>query len=300
MTINNCSFLTIAYQGRANWKHYLLGWFICTGIVLTAMLPFVVVDAVRLDIPLDELNLEQVLQGNLQRTLLFSNIQAIGSLIGLYVIVNRLHRRAFLSLISADASIQWRRIACGFWAWLGPWVISIVVLGYLQPQQYIWVFNWSEWWPISLWTVISLILSAIANGFLFAYLFQAIGTVIRHPIRLTMVLGILGLLSWIVNEPSGIGLFVQMTYIWLVIWLTLKDDRLELALGLWLAWAVINWLVVGQTDLSSQIPGFFKFNDPKSDLIGQIAILIQAIVFYLICFGWPSHPFSLTADRKQA
>ncbi len=302
MSVNNCSFLTVARQGRSSWKRYLAGFFtifaITIGIGLLAIFSIGIADAIRAGVPFDGDSLNQTFYGSPQRFLLLSIVILGGTLIGLGVAMSRIHRRAFLTLISADRSIRWRRIAHSFVGWFGLWAINIIILAIIHPQRYVWTFDWAEWWPIALWSATFYIIGATFIIFFYSYTLQAIGSFIHKPILVSVVWSISGGLFYLSSdEPSGLWLVGVIVY-WLIAWLTLKDDRLELVIGIMLANAAIDWLVATPPGSLIQLPGFFTLANPAPDMVSLLTFLIQnALFLYPICFGWSSRPFSLTADR---
>lgn len=303
MSVNNCSFLTVARQGRSSWKLYLAGllliFAIIIGISLLVILPLGIADATRAGVPFDQDSLDQTFSGNPQRYLLTSTIAFGSILIGLGVAMSRIHRRAFLTLISADTSIRWRRIAHSFVGWFGLWAINIIILAIIYPQRYIWTFDWAEWWPIAPWSVTLYIIRATFNILFYSYTLQAVSSFIHKPILVSVVWSVSGGLFYLGSaEPSGLGLVVSIVHYWLIAWLILKDDRLELAIGIMLANAATAWLVATPPGSLIQLPGVFTLANPTYDIVGLLNVLIRSALFlYPICFGWASHPFSLTADR---
>ncbi|MEM1241253.1 MAG: hypothetical protein AAGI45_15550 [Cyanobacteria bacterium P01_H01_bin.26] len=300
MSANSCSFLTVARQGRSSWKRYLASFSIIFIILYSFIFILGILDAAWAGIPFGLDSLERTLyESGPQKMLLLLAVVSIGLLIGLGIVVPLIHRRNFLTLINADTSIRWQRIAHGFVGFFGLWAINVTVLAIIYPQRYVWTFNWSDWWPFSLWSAMALLIQGTALVFFYGYSLQAFGGLIRQPVLMSAVWSVsLGLLSLIGNQTLGFEWIVRIVDGWLLVWLVLKDDRLELAIGIFLATAMMAWIIGGAPSSWMQFPGFFKFADPAADTIGQLGALLRYCLFlYPICFGWSSRPFSLTADR---
>lgn len=306
--MNECSFLTVAQQGRSGWQHYLIGLLTIAltvlvfvlGISITLLISFAVVSDVPFSDFVRDLDGQSLFLENTQVSLFLVFLVGVILLIGLYIAVTHVHHRPFLSLVSADASIQWLRIGHAFIAWLGLWIVNIAILALIQPQRYVWVFRWSQWWPVLLWSPLVLFSTGIAGSLVYAYILQGSSSLIRRPVRLAIIWGVtIGLISTLSGGVLGIEQVIAAIVAWFWVWLVLKDDRLELWIGVYMANIAMSFLV--ETPSSTiQVPGVFSIANTTPDAIIWISWLIRIVLFYLFCFGWPSHPFSLTADRHPS
>lgn len=306
--MNECTFLTIAQQGRSSWEHYLMG---LLSIFLTVFVPSIsipiallILSAALPNMPFAKFfrNLEgqPTFLENTQVSLALLLLVGIIFLVGIYIAVTYIHQRAFLTLVSADASIQWSRAGRAFIYWLGLWVLNIAILALVQPQRYVWVFRWNEWWPVLLWAPLILLAVGAATSLLYAYIIQGLGLFIRRPVRLAMIWGVsAGLISTISDNVLGIEQVLDAIMALFLVWLVLKDDRLELLMGIFTANIAMGFLAE-TTSSTLKIPGLFRFANATPDAVAWICSLIQIVLFYLLCFGWPSHPFSLTGDRPPS
>lgn len=68
-------------------------------------------------------------------------------------------------------------------------------------------------------------------------------------------------------------------------WIIIKDDRLELAMGMAIANTFYS-LFIGFSDSTIKLPAVFQVSDDPLLLPSLLTYLIRASLFYLICFGW--------------
>jgi hypothetical protein len=113
-----------------------------------------------------------------------------------------------------------------------------------------------------------------------AYLLQGLGLLIRNPLILTIVWGcLLGgryFDSWIISILNAM----------FVIWIVIKDNRIELAIGIGLAHNLFRLLITIPDDNEIKFPTILEANFMPPLLPTLLTYLLRAGLFYLICFGW--------------
>ena len=279
----NKTFLTIARQGRNGWKRYLVGALLAIGVPLIIMTTVMIISAYISGISIKNTNL--ILYGNPLRAVLFSGLGGVGLLLGLFLAVTRVHRRKFMTLFSVDTSIDWLRVIKGFILWLGLYGISFFVWYLIFPSRYSLTFNISEWLPFTLLVLIfAPILSLVRILFLYADLLQAVGLLIRHPLLLSIVWGLV-LASLSIDLKMPIYWILSFAYATFMTWIVIKDNRIELVIGINIAVSLISLVFISYPDSLIKAPTVFKVADVPDFLPVLVSFVFRAGFFYFICFG---------------
>ena len=118
-------YLDIARQGENNWWRYLLGtiiiaffWLVIGSIVLAI---FIFSPSIN-----NGLNPSDFLRKPSIPGYLIINLQFIFFLLGIFLAIKWLHKRPFLTLVSADAAIKWQRFYQGLAVW---YLIQSILFG---------------------------------------------------------------------------------------------------------------------------------------------------------------------------
>ncbi|MEP0821144.1 MULTISPECIES: hypothetical protein [Trichocoleus] len=218
--------------------------------------------------------------------MVFGGLLSIALVLGLFLAVTRVHKRKFMTLVSPDATINWLRVLQGFIVWLGLRGVSFFVWYLISPSLFSLTFNLSEWLPFAFVALIFVpIMSLAVNIFILGYLLQGSGLLIRHPLLLPIVWGfVVGGLGSIGNSPEYWirGVF----YVVFLAWLVIKDNRLELALGLQTAEQLYSLIFISSPNPAIEGPTVFNIFDSADLFLPALAtIALRAGLFYFIFFG---------------
>jgi uncharacterized protein len=280
----NPTFLTIARQGRNGWKRYLVGTLLPLGVLLIIFIPVIIISTYTSGISSKNTNL--ILYGNPLRAVLFLGLCGVALLLGLFLAVTRVHRRKFMTLFSVDTAIDWLRVIKGFILWLGLYGISFFLWYLISPSRYSLTFNISEWLPFTLLVLIFAPIVSLARIlFLYAYLLQAVGLLIRHPLLLSIVWGlVLGSLS--INLKMPIYWILSVAYSTFITWIVIKDNRIELVIGIDITVSLTSLLFISYSDSLIKAPTVFKIADSTYYFLPTlVSYVLRAGLFYFICFG---------------
>jgi hypothetical protein len=279
----NPTFLTIARQGRNGWKRYLVGTILVYGVPLIIFTPVIIISAYISGISTK--NIDLILDGNPLRAVLFYGLLGVALLLGLFLAVTRVHRRKFMTLFSVDTAIDWLRVIKGFILWLGLYGISFFLWYLISPSRYSLTFNISEWLPFTLLALIfAPILSLARILFIYGYLLQAVGLLIRNPVILSIVWGlVLGSLS--INLKMPIYWILSVAASTFITWIVIKDNRIELVIGIDISVSLISLLFISSPDSSIKAPTVFKVADVPDFLPLLVSYVLRSGFFYFICFG---------------
>ncbi len=210
-------------------------------------------------------------------------------LIGVYIATQWIHQRSFFILINPTGSIEWKRLTLGFSTWFFILSIQLLVELLWMPQHFVWSFKPLQW---AVFLPIALILTPLQTSteeLLFrGYFLQAAGQIIKQPVVLAIATSLPFITAHFSNSEMNRGsVWTGLTYgvlsLFLVV-VTLKDNRLELALGIHAANNLFILLIANSADSSLRSPSLFTqvaFADPQ---VSFLSTLIEAIAAYIFLF----------------
>lgn len=268
------SFAALSQRGKNDWWRYLLA-------ILLLLFFWVGVGSLS--------NLVAV--GNLQNFLvdyLKLMWSFLTGLVGLVLAVQWIHRRSSLTLITPREHIDWRRIAQG----AGLCFLLILVTLVLPPWSYRLNWNPSQFFLFLPFALILTPLQTTMEEMVFrGYILQASWRINRHPLFLIGFNSLLFMLAHFANPEMGVNFFLGALFYLLtgvfLSWITLWDNKLELALGVHAATNLFAFLGVTYPHAAVPTPALFISSsiDPLSTLASEVVV---SILFILILF----RPFS--------
>jgi hypothetical protein len=221
---------------------------------------------------------------------IFRNVPSLFLLGSLFIVIKGIHQRRFQTLITPNSSISWRRFFSGFFLWLLLATIQTLIEFLMQPQAFSWSFQpgqWLQFLPLAL--LLTPLQTTAEELFFRGYLLQGLGLLIRQPGVLAIAASMPFALVHFSNPEMDRGaLWIGLTYFLLALFLTLltlRDDRLELALGVHAANNLFIVLFVNSKDSILQTPALITQTMPADPRITFIGLLLGATVCYLLLFG---------------
>lgn len=269
-------FLKLAQQGKNEVYHYGFGLFVIffCWLILGA-LPFQL---------LTSAGLVSSAQPLLYFAVLNSSFWLL--IVGLFLAVRLVHKRPFLTLITPLNQIDWRRFGQGFLLYFALIAIGALVEYLITPEIYTFTLNWTQFVPFLLLMILLIPIQTSAEEFLFrGYLLQATGQIIQNEWVLAIINGLLFMLPHLGNPEVasapvllalfffGIGAFLAL--------ITLKDQKLELALGAHCANNLFTGIFVNYSNSVLQTESVFLISELNA-LYSLIAMLVSAVLFYWI------------------
>jgi membrane protease YdiL (CAAX protease family) len=211
-------------------------------------------------------------------------------LIGVLLAVRWVHQRPITTLVGSDAHLHWKRLFASFGVC---WLLLATGLGVryvLNPQEYVWTFQPEQWF---LFLPVALLLTPLqtaAEEVLFrGYLLQSLGLLTRHPIPLVGLTSAPFAIAHFLNPEMQRGaVWVSLLYLTFSIFLaviTLKDNRLELALGAHAGNNLFILLIANSSDSALLSPAILMIKEGSDPRLDLAILLIQAMVFYWVFFG---------------
>ncbi len=289
-------YLDAALDGKNDWWRYVIGYL----IIMTA---YLMLGA----IPLLALVLFVMLDGNsatnFTQTGAFTGINPLisftvimSSFIPVFVAealtVKFIHGRPFRSLITTAARVNWKRVWQGAGIWLLVAALIALAEALLYPGRYVFSFDVKVWVAIAFASFILIPIQSSAEEFLFrGYLLQNAGLKIKNFLLLSLLSGFLFTLPHLGN-PEVIEMGAPMTILYFAMgaflaFITLKDNGLELALGMHASNNIFSSLFASYTNDAIQTPALFTVGE--FDMVFNIiALLVGLAAFYLLAFKvWP-------------
>jgi uncharacterized protein len=282
------AYLDAVRQGKNEWWRYLISILLIFGAALfVGSFVMAIVAVVWLTIQ-DPMLVKQ--SGGLEAAInalitkpsiasyVLNNIPFIFFFGAILLAVRLVHQRPMLSLLSGDNTLNGRRFLTGFGVWF---LLQAVLLGlaYWQaPSEVVWTFVWWKWVQI-----------AAEELLCRAYLMQGLSLVTRNR---WLLMGLPSLLFavahfgnpemardkvWMALQYWSLGVFLAA--------LTLRDNRLELALGIHAAQNFFVLLFANTADSVLPTPSMFTLSEPDNPKLGLLVFLIQAAIFSWILFG---------------
>lgn len=297
------SYLDVARQGRNNWWRYLLGilFIIFLWIVVGSIVSLIVASIfVTLQFGQSGLDSEALQQQFQSQLLLFLktpsvaayvtiNIPFVFFALAILLVIILLHQRSFFTLISADQSVNFKRLLRGFWVWFLISTILIPVDYLLNSQNYVFSFNPAQWFlllPLAL--ILTPLQTSAEEVFFRGYLLQGLGLLTRQRFVLIIVSSLLFAVPHFANPEMQRGaVWLALLYFAFGVFLTvitLKDNRLELALGVHAA-NNLRFLFISTKDSALPAPAIWILKDPGDPRLDLVVFLIQSAIFYYVFFG---------------
>jgi len=287
-------FLALAQTGKNQWWRYLLGiLFILISWQVIGAIPFIILAALlqNKQSPETQVNLQNFQFEGVEQLLsyLATNLSFVCFIISLYITVRFIHQRAFITLITPNNKVNWYRILQGIGAWIFlVTLFSIVDYYFISNGYYKLTFELKKFLiflPIAL--ILTSIQSSVEELFFRGYLMQGIGLKTRNPTLSILLTSLLFMLFHLLNPEVKSGFLLLASYYFLfavfLAFITVKDNSLELAIGLHISNNLFNVLFAGYYNSALPSPSIFTIQklDPISNLI---SFIIFCALFYLFFF----------------
>jgi membrane protease YdiL (CAAX protease family) len=204
-------------------------------------------------------------------------------LVGLLLAVRFIHQRPITSLITPLACIDWKRMGVGFVAFGALVAVGCAVETFLYPGRYQFTFNLLDTLKFMPVVLILVPFQAASEELFFrGYMMQGIGLLTRRAWIPVLVSSLIFMLLHISNPEAQVDTLVALgSYLaagLLFALVTLKDNRLELAIGMHIANNVFV-LVVNNAVSALPVPPIFTVAtlDAGYSLVSTIVI---GLIFY--------------------
>lgn len=200
-----------------------------------------------------------------------------------------LHRRPWRTLVTPQSRIDWNRMGMGAAVWGVLLLFGAVVENLLFPGRYSWTPDVSRWPVFVVAALLLTPLQCMAEEIAFrGYLMQGLSRLWRHPAFVAMASSLVFTLPHLYNpEVAAYGLWIMAAnYFAMALFLatiTLRDGRLELAIGAHAANNLLLALGVNYQDSVFDTPSLFTA-DTLDPVYSLVTLLLGAAVFHFWVF----------------
>jgi len=276
-------------KGRSQAWRYVLGLLLVFIATSTFSIPYNI--AIASKVNLGQADGTRIQDFTYLMTLFDSNVSLVylmlpfvGGLIGVYLVVTKIHRLNWSLFNSSRVVIDLKRIRFSFLLW-GTISIVIILLGaWLSPEEVILNFNASKFWILFGIATVMIPIQTSFEEYLFrGYLMQGLGVISKttwFPLVITSIT--FGLMHMANPEVDKLGYGIMIFYIGTGFFLgiiALMDEGLELSLGFHAANNLITALLVTTDWTAFQTHAIFKdFSTPNLTL----ELLLIAVLYPLL------------------
>jgi uncharacterized protein len=281
-------YLGIARQGKNQWWRYVLGiflslffWMFIGGVASITMVFFLTGD-------LETESVMTFIKSRSTEVFVVNNILFVFWFWGTVLAVRGIHGRSAWGLVGADQRINWWRFSYGFVVWFIISIIPPFIALWMSPGEYKFDFDINKWPFAFLMVMIFTPIQTSAEEIFFrGYLLQGIGLITRQPLVLIFSNGLLFMLPHLGNPEIANGFFwVALQYFTIGVFLafiTLQDNRLELALGLHAA-NNITHIFFTTSDSALGTPALWTARPTPAGFMDIVLVLISISIAYYLFF----------------
>jgi uncharacterized protein len=211
--------------------------------------------------------------------------------------IEKLHQRRILTVISADQSFRFQRFWAAFGLWLLFLALSLAIDYFIPPQRYQFALEPMEWLISLPFALLFAVVLALINELVRGYLLQGLGLLIRQPIALISLSALVAaVIRFTPEQPLlllplfglGVGLAT----------FTLKDNRLEIALGIQAATAFSIVLVHPPGVNGPNVPTLLiDHSSMVSPGLRLVRLLIGLGLIYVVFFRRKTDPLAKSAGE---
>lgn len=207
--------------------------------------------------------------------------------LGMYLAVRFIHRRPFRTLITPARSIAWGRLLQGFGVWFVLAGLTSVLEALLYPGRYVWTPDLRHFIPF---VFLALILVPIQTSteelFFRGYILQGIGLRVRSIWALSVISGVLFMVPHFLNPEVSVNYALMGLYYFsmgaFLAYITLRDGRLELALGIHAANNLFSAVFANYTVTVMPSPSLFTVTVLDATYSVPAALIGMAIFVFLL------------------
>jgi uncharacterized protein len=209
---------------------------------------------------------------------------------GIYLATRFILRRPFHSLLTPARSISWPRLFQGFGVWFLLVALMSVTEALFFPGRYDWTLDLRRFIPFAFLALILVPIQTSAEELFFrAYILQGIGHRLRNIWILCLISGVLFGLPHMLNPEASVnypllGLY-YFAFGFSLAYITLRDGRLELALGAHAANNLFSVLFANYT--ISVLPSPSLFTITVLDAYYSVPAALLGMVIFLWLFIGP-------------
>jgi len=283
-------YLDLARPGKNDWWRFLLAVlviFVAWQLVGAAPTILLVLWIVLDGNPDTLVTTEGGFQGvdiNLSFTvMMLASVAFVG---GIFLAIRVLHQRRFLTLVTPRRSLDWHRFLQGFLVWFVLCAAMSGMEALLFPGRYVFSLDPVRYFVFIILALVLIPIQTSAEELFFrGYILQGFGLRIRNIYVLSALSGLLFMLPHLLNPEAKLNyLLMGLSYFSIgavLAYITLRDGRLELALGLHAANNLFTALLANAVVTVLPTPALFTVME-LDVVYSTVATLIALLLFVLV------------------
>jgi uncharacterized protein len=210
---------------------------------------------------------------------------------GIFLAMQFIHKRPLRTLVTPARSLDWGRLFQGFWVWLGLIAVMSLVEALVYPGRYVWTFDLSRFLPFLFLALIFIPIQTSAEELFFrGYLLQQVGLHVKNIWVLSCISGLLFGLPHLLNPEATVNYpllgFYYFAFGFSLAFITLRDGKLELALGAHAANNLFSVIIANYTITALPSPSIFTIQVLDAFFSVPAAVLGMGIFVFLFIGPW--------------
>jgi uncharacterized protein len=210
---------------------------------------------------------------------------------GITFSIRFIHGRPLRSLVTPARSLDWGRLFQGFGVWFGLTALMSLVEALVYPGRYALTLNLSRFLPFLFLALIFIPIQTTTEELFFrGYVLQQVGLHWKNIWVLSAISGLLFGLPHLLNPEASINYpllgFYYIAFGFSLAFITLRDGRLELALGAHAANNLFSVIIANYTITVLPSPSIFTINVLDAVFSVPAAVLGMGIFICLFIGPW--------------
>jgi len=219
----------------------------------------------------------------------FPMLASVLFLIGIFLAIRLIHQRPFKTLITSARAVVWGRFFQGFTVWFILSGLMSLVEALLYPGRYIWTLDLRRYIPFAFLALVLIPIQTSAEELFFrGYILQGVGLRLRNIWILSAISGFLFMVPHFLNPEARLNYGMMGFYYFFIgavmAYVTLRDGRLELALGLHAANNLFSALFANYVVTVMPTPSLFTVN--TLDVVYSVSAAVIGLIVFVLVFYW--------------
>ena len=287
------TYLDLARQGRNGWGRFVLAvalilflWQILGALPSIFLLAWVLADGnpqTGISPAGQYMGVESIL------SFVMTMLASMFFLFGIILAIRYVHQRPLRTLITTARLVSWRRFLQGFAVWFVLCGLMSLAEALIYPGRYVLTLDLHRFITFAFLAIFLVPIQTSAEELFFrGYILQGFGLRLHNIWILSTISGAIFMVPHLLNPEARVNYGLMGFYYFFIgavmAYVTLRDGRLELALGLHAANNLFSALVANYTTTALPTPSLFTVTtlDP---LYSVLAAVTGLVVFLLIFIG---------------
>ena len=281
-------FLEKVYSGRNQWYFYVFSLLIIFTAIQIASIPLIAYMIFENPEIIKTQNFTQLPSGNIGLALMLFTF--VVGFFATFFCAKYLHGKKYIDIVTARPKVDWSRIlfATGLWGIL-TLIATAISLCFADTSEIIFQFDAQEFFILAIIALLMLPFQIGLEELVFrGYLMQWSALLFKYRWVALLITSVLfGLMHLANPEIEKFGVWValpQYILMGLILgFVTIKDDGIELALGLHFGNNLLAALTFTHDSSALQTHALFKIVNPTASWMDTVVMLVAGVIFIWIC-----------------